>query len=61
MADYHVYLVGADGNVCDVVSLVCADDEEAISLAAELSLGQDVELWQVDRKVATFADQNRAT
>lgn len=61
MSDYRVYLVGTDGNFCDVVPLVCADDEEAIEQARELAIGHDVELWQLDRKVATFADRNKTT
>ena len=33
MADYRVYLVGADGHFFDAVALVCADDAEAIEKA----------------------------
>jgi len=32
----------------------CADDYQAIILAKEFADGHDVELWQLDRKVATF-------
>jgi hypothetical protein len=55
MADYRIYLVGEDGHFFDVVPLVCATDAEAIEQAQELAVGYDVELWQLDRKVATFA------
>jgi len=61
MADYRVYLVGNDGNFCDVVPLVCADDAEAIEHAQRLAVGHDVELWQLDRKVAVFEDKDKNT
>jgi hypothetical protein len=54
MADYRVYFVGADGHFFDAVALVCADDAEAIEKAKQLAHGHDIELWQLDRKVATF-------
>ena len=47
MADYLVYLVGIDGNFCDVVPLVCADDAEAVEHAQRLAVCYDVELWQL--------------
>jgi hypothetical protein len=59
MADYRVYLVGTDGHFSDVVPLVCADDAEAIEHAQRLAVGHDVELWQLDRKVAVFPDQDK--
>ena len=61
MADYRVYLVGADARFCDVVPLVCADDAEAIEKAQVLAVGNDVELWQLDRKVAVFEGRNKNT
>lgn len=54
MADYRAYLVGADGHIFKAVDLVCADDAEAIEKAMQLMDGHDIELWQLDRKVATF-------
>ena len=61
MADYRVYLVGTDGNFCDVVPLVCADDVEAIEHAQQLAVGYDVELWQLDRKITVFQDKDKNT
>jgi len=61
MADYCVYLVGTDGNFCDVVPLVCADDVEAIEHAQRLAVGYDVELWQLDRKIAVLQDKDKNT
>jgi hypothetical protein len=54
MADYRVYLIGADGHIFKAVSLVCADDAEAIEEAKPLAIDHDFELWQLDRKIATF-------
>jgi hypothetical protein len=54
MADYRVYVIGADGHIFKAVGLVCADDAEAIEEAKRLGVDHDVELWQLDRKVATF-------
>jgi len=59
MAEYRVYLVDTNDNFVDVVRLSCADDQEAIQQALELAVGHGVELWQFDRKVAAFPDQNR--
>jgi hypothetical protein len=40
---------------------VCADDAEAIEHAQRLAVGHDVELWQLDRKVAVFEDKDKNT
>jgi hypothetical protein len=61
MTDYRVYIVAAGGHFCDVVPLVSGDDEEAIRLARELAVDRDVELWQLDRKVAVIPAQNKTT
>jgi hypothetical protein len=37
-----------------MVPLICADDDEAMEKAKQLVDGHDVELWQLDRKVARF-------
>jgi hypothetical protein len=54
MADYRVYIIGADGHFLRSVELVCPDDEKAQEFAKQLVDGHDVELWERDRKVATF-------
>ena len=54
MAEYRAYLVDSDGHFYDVVPLICADDAEAMEKAKQLAVGHDVELWQRDRKIATF-------
>ena len=54
MADYRAYLVDEDGHFSEAVPLICADDTEAIEKARPLAVNKDVELWQLDRKVAVF-------
>jgi len=54
MADYRAYLVDEDGHFSEAVPLICADDAEAIEKARPLAVNKDVELWQLDRKVAVF-------
>ena len=54
MPEYRAYVVGADGHFQDAVPLVCTNDAEAIEKATQLVDGYDVELWQYDRKIATF-------
>jgi len=59
MNEYRVYLVDTDGHFYDAVHLICADDAEAIEQAKGLAIGHGIELWQLDRKVAVFPDQNK--
>jgi hypothetical protein len=54
MPEYRVYVIGSDGHFFNSVPLECADDSEAMEQAKQLVDGHDVELWQRDRKVATF-------
>jgi hypothetical protein len=57
--EYRVYLVDTDDHFYDTIHLTCADDAEAIEQAKGLAIGHGVELWQLDRKVAAFPDQNK--
>jgi hypothetical protein len=54
MPEYRAYMVGHDGHFVDAAHLICADDAEAIEKAKQLVDGHDVELWRLDRKIATF-------
>jgi len=58
MAEYRVYLVDTDGHFFDAVTLICADDAEALGHARRMAVDHDVELWQLDRKIATFSQNN---
>jgi hypothetical protein len=54
MPDYRVYIIGHDGHFRKAIPIVCSDDEAAKKQAEQLVDGHDVQLWQRDRKVATF-------
>jgi hypothetical protein len=52
MPEYYAYIIGSDGRLYRSVPLDCVDDAEAVEWAKTLLDGHDVELWQLDRKVA---------
>jgi hypothetical protein len=54
MPEYRAYIVGRDGHFPRSVPLECTDDDTAMDQAKQLVDGHDVELWQRDRKIATF-------
>jgi len=60
MPDYRAYLVDEDDSYCDVVKMDCVDDVEAIEKTRPLAGKYAVELWQLDRKVATFPRQKKS-
>lgn len=54
MPEYRAYIIGLDGHFQKSVPLECADDDAAKAQAKQLVDGHDIELWQRDRKIATF-------
>jgi hypothetical protein len=52
--EYRAYVMSADGHIIDRIDLLCADDDEAKERAKQLVDGHDIELWQLDRKIAEF-------
>lgn len=52
--EYRAYILGPDGHIQSRVDLICADQNTAIEHAKQLVDGHDVELWELDRKIATF-------
>jgi hypothetical protein len=54
MNEYRAYLMEPDGHIKRRVDLVCDHEEAAKERAKQLVDGHDVELWQLDRKIATF-------
>ena len=50
-------VIGEDGHFIRAVQLVCSDDSAARAEAKRLVDGHDIELWQGDRKVATFVSR----
>jgi hypothetical protein len=51
---YRVHTVDADGHFLRTIKLGCPDDASAVESAKQFIDGLDIELWQLDRKVATF-------
>ena len=54
MPDYRAYIIGSDGHFQKAVPFDCVDDEAAKQQAKHLVNGYGVELWQRDRKIATY-------
>jgi hypothetical protein len=55
MPDYRAYFIGPDGRIQGRIELICIDEDDAMAHAKQLVDGHDVELWQLGRKIATFA------
>ena len=60
MQDYCVYIIGPDGHILNRIDLFCVDEDEAKEYAVRLVDGQNVELWQRDRRIAEFKRQHSA-
>jgi hypothetical protein len=54
MPEYRAYIIGSDGHFVRSVELLCPDEETAKEHALKLRAGQDVELWQADRRIVTL-------
>jgi hypothetical protein len=60
MLDYHAYTLDETGHITGRVDLKCPNDEIAEVCARRLVNGCDVELWQLDRRVAVFRAKRAA-
>lgn len=54
MPDYRAYIIGHDGHFKASKVVVADDDEQAVKIAEKLVDGHDVEVWQLDRKIAVL-------
>jgi predicted dinucleotide-binding enzyme len=54
MQQYRVFKIGLDGHVFDRVDLTCSDDDDAKKQAMALVEDHDIELWQLDKRIATY-------
>jgi hypothetical protein len=52
VAEYRAYILWPDGKIRKAIEMICDDDEAARASAKQLVDGHDIELWQLDRKVA---------
>lgn len=54
MEEYRAYLLGPDGRIVSRIDLLCSDEDTAKERAEQLAQDCAVELWQGDRKIATY-------
>jgi hypothetical protein len=52
MTNYRAYFLNVEGHVLSFVPLHCATDAEAIAQANRLLVDQDIEIWELGRKIA---------
>ena len=55
MDGYYAYIIGLDGHIINRVDLAFDNEEDAAERARGLVDAHDVELWQRNRKIATFS------
>lgn len=54
MAHYRAYLLDQHRHVISVANLQCVDEQEARECVQQLVDVNDIELWQLDRRIAVF-------
>ena len=54
MAHYRAYLLDQHRKVISVANLQCDDEQEARERVQQLVDVNDIELWQLDRRIAVF-------
>jgi len=54
MKTYQAYILTFSGEVIQVISLACADEEAAKERAQHLVEGDPVELWDGPRRIARY-------
>ena len=59
MLHYRAYLLDEHRHVISAANLYCADEQAAKERAQQLVDANDVELWQLDRRIAVFKSHPR--
>lgn len=54
MPHYRAYLLDEHRHVISAANLFCADEQAAKESAQQLVDANDIELWQLDRRIALF-------
>jgi hypothetical protein len=54
MTDYRAYMIGPDGHFHSFEIITAPDDETAVETAKKFVDGHDVEVWDLDRKIAVL-------
>jgi len=60
MQEYCAYIVGPDGHILNRIDIFCTNEDEAKDCAVRLMEGENVELWQRDRRIAEFKGRHEA-
>jgi hypothetical protein len=58
--DYRVYIVGRDERFTGVREIDAPDDKAALRKAKQYVHGQDVEVWQQERRIGRIASNERS-
>jgi hypothetical protein len=58
MTDYRAYIVGPDGHFVNLKIITADSDEQAVQAASKFVDGHDVEVWQLDRKIAILSHKD---
>jgi hypothetical protein len=58
--DYRVYIVGRDERFIGVREIDAPDDKAALRKAKRYVDGQDVEVWQRERRIGRIASDERS-
>jgi hypothetical protein len=58
--DYRVYIVGRDERFIGVREIDAPDDKAALRKAKRYVDGQDVEVWQRERRIGRIASNERS-
>jgi hypothetical protein len=58
---YRAYLLDEHRHVISAANLYCADEQAAKERAQQLVGANDVELWQLDRRIAVFKSHPRSS
>jgi hypothetical protein len=58
MPDYRAYIVGPDGHFRTFEVITADDDGKAVEIAQKFVDGYDVEVWELNRKIAVLSPEN---
>jgi hypothetical protein len=58
MPDYRAYIVDSEGHIKSFEVITAPDDEQAVRAAQQYVDGCDVEIWELDRKIAVLTKKD---
>lgn len=61
MPDYFASIIGDDGHFKDFKFIKADDNASAVEAAKGFVDGHDIEVWQLDRKVAVLSSKDKKT